>query len=101
MTGFLEDNFSTDSGGGEWSQEESSALHLSYTLFLLILLHQLRIRSSGIRSQRLETPVLELRDLILCGYVIDYSLGNSVSQGQGTKCPRILPNSYNPVTIPT
>ena len=42
----------------EWSsrfQEDSSTLHLLCTLFLL-LLHQLHLRSSGIRSQRLGTP---------------------------------------------
>ena len=40
-----------------WSGYDSHALHLLCTLFLL-LLYQLRLRSSGIRSWRLETPAL-------------------------------------------
>ena len=59
-TGFVEDSFSTDQGGG-WFQDDSNALHLLYitlTLFLL-LLHHLHLRSSGIRSWRLGTPALE------------------------------------------
>ena len=43
-------------GNGCWFQDDSSPLHLLGTLFLL-LLHQLHIRSSGIRSQRLGIPV--------------------------------------------
>ena len=41
--------------GLEWFQDDLSTLHLLCTLFLLIL-HQLHLRSSGIRSQRLGTP---------------------------------------------
>jgi len=37
-------------------QDDSSAFHLLCTLFLL-LLHQLHLRSSGIRSRRLGTPL--------------------------------------------
>ena len=55
-TGFVEDDFSTDWGGG-WFQDDSSALHLLCTLFLL-LLHQFHLRSSGIKSQRLGPPGL-------------------------------------------
>ena len=43
--------------GGFW--DDSSALHFSCTQFLG-LLHQLHLRSLGIRSQRLETPTLIL-----------------------------------------
>ena len=50
----MEDSFSMDWGGG-WSQGDSSALHLLCTLFLL-LLHQLHLRSLGMRSWRLGTP---------------------------------------------
>ena len=64
-TSFTEDNFSMeDSGigdeGGHGGMVSGwfSALHLLCTLFLL-LLHQLHLRSSGIRSQRLRTPVLK------------------------------------------
>ena len=56
---------------GGWFQDDSSALHLLCTLLIeiinllliiiinLLLLHQLHLRSSGIRSQRLGTPVIE------------------------------------------
>ena len=54
-TGFLEDNFSMDQGWGDRFGDDSSALHLPCTL-LLLLLHQLYLRSSGTRSQRLGTP---------------------------------------------
>ena len=57
-TSFVEDNFSLDQGGGgRRCQKESNALHLLCTLCLL-LLQQLHLRSSGIRSQRLQTPAL-------------------------------------------
>ena len=42
-------------GRGGW--DDSSALPLLYTLFLL-LLHRLHLRSSGIRSQSLGTPAV-------------------------------------------
>ena len=59
----MEDSFSADQGrGGAWFQDASSALHLLCTLFLL-LLHQLHLRESGIRSQRLGAP--ELKDTAL------------------------------------
>ena len=44
--------------GAGWFQSNSRALYLLCTLFLL-LLNQLHLRSSGIRSQRLGTPDLE------------------------------------------
>ena len=44
-------------GEGEWFRDDSSTLHLLCTLFLL-LLYQLHLRSSGIRSWRLGTPNL-------------------------------------------
>ena len=53
---FIKDNFSMDGERG-WFGDDSSASHLLCTLFLL-LLHQLHLRSSGIRFQRLETPDL-------------------------------------------
>ena len=40
-----------------WFWDDSNALHLLYTLFLL-LLHQLHLRWSGIRSQRFGTTAL-------------------------------------------
>ena len=43
-------------------QDDSSTLHLLCTLFLL-LLHQFPLRSSGIRSQRLGTPALDISAL--------------------------------------
>ena len=48
----------TGGGEGGWFQDNSSTFHLLRTLFLL-LLHQIHLRSSGIRSQRLGTPALE------------------------------------------
>ena len=36
-TGFVEDNFSSDQSGGGWFPDDSSALHLLCTLFLLLL----------------------------------------------------------------
>ena len=44
-------------GVGMWFQDESSALHLLYTFFLL--LHQLHFRSPGIRFWKLGTPVVK------------------------------------------
>ena len=41
-----------------WFQDDSSTLHLSCASFLL-LLHQLHLRSSSFRSQRLGTPAVE------------------------------------------
>ena len=56
-TGFVEDNFSMDQGIRGRCQDDSSTLHLLCTLFLL-LLHQLHLRSSSTRSQRLGIPDL-------------------------------------------
>ena len=53
----MEFNFSMDGEVGRYFRDESNALNLLCTLFLLLLL-QLHLRSSGIRSQRLGTPVL-------------------------------------------
>ena len=59
-TCFLEERFSMDHGvgWGEWSGDDSRALQLLRTVCLL-LLHQLHLRSSGLRSQRLGTPALD------------------------------------------
>ena len=54
-TSFTEDNFSMDGRG--WFADDSSVLRLLCTLSLL-LLHQLPLGSTGIRSQRLGTPAL-------------------------------------------
>ena len=43
-------------GEGRWFQDDSSALYLLCTLFLS-LLHHLHLRLSGIKYQRLGTPV--------------------------------------------
>lgn len=48
-------------GSGGWFQDDSSASHLLCTLSL----HQLRLRSSSIRSWRLGTPALEASSLWL------------------------------------
>ena len=54
-TGFMKANFLMDWG---WCGDDSSALHLLCTLFLL-LFYQLLLKSSGTWSQRLGTPGLE------------------------------------------
>ena len=54
---FNETVFSMDGGEWGWFWDDSSALHLLCTLFLSVL-HQFHLRSVGIRSQRLGTPVL-------------------------------------------
>ena len=50
-------------GVGGWFLDDSSSLHLLCTSFLL-LLHQLHLRSSDIRSQRLGTPGLQHNHII-------------------------------------
>ena len=47
-------------GRGRWFQDVSSTLHW-LRILLLLLLHQLRFRSPGIRPWRLGTPVLQFR----------------------------------------
>ena len=56
-TGFMETIFPQTRWEGGWFQDDSSAPHLLCTLFLL-LWHQLNLRSTGIRSWSLGTPVL-------------------------------------------
>ena len=60
----VEDNFSMDGEKG-WFQDDSSTLHLSCTLFLL--LHQLYLTSSDIRSLRLGISGLDWRELCSSG----------------------------------
>ena len=52
-------------GGGRWFGDDSSALYLLCTLFLLWW-HQFHLRSSDIRSQKLGTPALEDIVIINC-----------------------------------
>ena len=54
----MENNFSLTRGGGGWFWYNSSLLHLLCRL-LLLLLHQLPLRSSGVRSQRSRNRVLD------------------------------------------
>ena len=72
---FLEDSVSTDGWCGGWFGDDSRALHRLCDLFLLLLLHQFHLRSSGIKSQRLVTPVLD--DSILSSFVVH--LGEFIS----------------------
>ena len=67
-TGSMEDNFSMNQGSGGWFRDDSSTLHLLFTLFLL-LLHQFCLRSSGIRSQRLGTPALKNTHVLIYFYI--------------------------------
>ena len=55
----MEDKFSMDRVSRGWLQDDSNTLCLLCILFLL-LLYQLHLRSSGIRSWRLGTPGLSL-----------------------------------------
>ena len=55
-TSFMEDNFPMVEENG-WFGDDSSILHLLCTLFQLFL-HQLHLRSSGVRSQRFGMPIL-------------------------------------------
>ena len=57
-TNFVEDNFSMHWGLGGWFGDDSRALH-SLCILLLLFLHQLHLRSSGIRHLKLRTPALE------------------------------------------
>ena len=69
--GFMEESIPTDLGEGgraEWFQDDSNALHLLCTLFLL-LLYQLHLRSSGIRSWRLGNPALENETQVIPGFI--------------------------------
>ena len=75
-TSFVEDSHGPEGGG--WFQDDSSALY--FCALFLLLLHQLDLRPSGIRSWRLETPVLGdslpyLRHVLLCSLFISLSLG--------------------------
>ena len=59
----MEENFSIGwrrwvGEGRRWFQDDSSALHLLGPLFLLLLLHQLHLSSSGSGSWRSGNPVL-------------------------------------------
>lgn len=55
-TSFMEDHFPWTREAGPGGSGWFSLLHLLCTLFL-VLLHQLQLTLSGIRFQRLETPV--------------------------------------------
>ena len=64
-TSFMEDSFSMDWGEWRWGiiGDDSNVVHLLCTLFLL-LLHQLHLRFSHIRSQRFGLPIR--RDSLIC-----------------------------------
>ena len=93
--------------GGWWFQDDSSLLHVLGTFFLL-LLHQLHLRSSGIRSWRLRTPILEkvnsLIDKALSSPVTEINsfpgwkhLSTFVTAAPSARnaCPLILPTSWS------
>ena len=69
-----------------WLRDDSSPLHLLCALFLL-LLHQLHLRASGIRPQRLRTPTSTYGSWFLLGLVSLYTFQKySVYLSRGTKC---------------
>ena len=57
-TGFVVGNFSTDGGGDGFGMIQGHDIYCA-TLFPLLLLCQLQLRSSGIRSQTLGAPAIE------------------------------------------
>ena len=94
---------------GDGFRMSSSALHLLWTLFLL-LLHQFHLRSSGIRSRRLGTTALEdvcfslfalhnkysNREMVLIAVVIGMSCISVVVVFQSLSCVGLF---GNPVTV--
>ena len=74
----------TDWGEGGWFQDDSSAFHLLCTLFIL-LLHQLQLRSSGIRYQGLGTPVIQ--------YIFLWFISFSI------KSPKCIPINANNISF--
>lgn len=59
-------------------QDDSSALHLLCSLFLL-LLHKLRLRSSGIRCQMLGTPAINDKKQVNRVCLIKLNSGNGIN----------------------
>ena len=92
----MEDNLSTDQGDGGkvWFGDDSNALHLLGTLFLLLLLHQLHLRLTGIRSRRLGTLALDPRGLT--PRAPDLSLGKPTRQDRKSS-PNYSPH-HHPVS---
>ena len=69
----MEESFSMNQGFG-WFCSDSEALHLLCTLFLL-LLHQLHLRSSEVRSQRLGTRAIKCLLNTKHGFYLFFILG--------------------------
>ena len=86
-THFMEDIFFSPRLGWEgWFGDDSSSLHWLCTLFLL-LLHQLHLRSSGIRSQRLGTSGLNDQQSLAEKWEANewaYGPGEPATSSQGT-----------------
>ena len=74
----MEDSFPGARGGYEF-QDDSNTLHLLCTLFLL-LLHQLHLRSPGIRSQK-------FGDCCLKGKQTHHKSNNRAEQSMGDILP--------------
>ena len=84
----MEESFSMNQGFG-WFRNDSEALHLLCTLFLLLLFYQLLLRSSGIESWRLRTagledsphsrnnPILAGHDLSMTDWLFEENVVNS------------------------
>ena len=84
--GFLEDSFSMDPGWvGGWFGDDSDTLPSLCALFLL-LLHQLRLRPSGIRSCRLGALLILKTYSINQQLLISYIQFSSVNQSCPTLC---------------
>ena len=113
----MEDNFPMDWVG--WLWDDSSTLHLLCTLFLLLLC-QLHLRLSGIRSQGLGTPVLR-NNLSRVGVLITitmmsvtgmYNMGYRLCKGftllissdhsvQFSSDAQLCPTPFNPMDCST
>ena len=80
-TDFMEENFSMDQERG-WFGDNSSALYLLCSLFLL-LLHLFHLRSSGITFQRLETFGVTVSHS--SQHVVHMAIQNSISCQPGNR----------------
>ena len=94
-SGFVEGQFFHRLGLRRWFRDDSSALHLLCTLCLL-LLHQLHLVSSGIRSRRLGIPALEYFKVLFQKSLQKQRLAclGTPEQGSRLTCNSLLPTLY-------
>ena len=90
-------------GRGQWFGDDSSTLHLLFTLFLL-LLHHLHLRPEVIRSQRLVTPAISSVQSLRCVWLIvitwitayqaSLSITNSLSLHKPKSIESVMPSNH-------